>query len=50
MTQEEFAKLNEKVSAGKASPAEKLALIKEMSAAIEDIRGNIASLRAKQTN
>ncbi|MCX6798081.1 MAG: hypothetical protein NTX66_02620 [Candidatus Falkowbacteria bacterium] len=48
MTQEELKILGEKVAAGQASPAEKLALLKEMNATIEGLRSDISSLKASQ--
>lgn len=46
MTQEEIKILSEKMANGSISPEEKLALFKEMNAAIDGIRSDVASLKA----
>ncbi|MFA6194408.1 MAG: hypothetical protein WC719_01510 [Patescibacteria group bacterium] len=48
MTQEEIKIIGEKMAAEKASPTEKLNLLREINAIIEGLRDDIADLKASK--
>jgi hypothetical protein len=48
MTKDEIKALSEKIANNKATPAEKLLLLKELNATIESMRNDIAVLKDKK--